>query len=57
MPPDRKIITKYDPPPVSFLECDWQAVREGYDLGDAIGHGPTAEAAIADLLQEEELHA
>lgn len=54
---DRKIITKYDPPPVSFRECDWSATREGYDLGDAIGHGPTAEAAIADLLQEEELHA
>lgn len=50
---DRKIITKYDPPPIPIRGCDWSAVREDYDLGDCIGHGPTAEAAIEDLLMEE----
>lgn len=54
---DREIVTKYDPPPIPFRDCDWQATREGWDLGDAIGHGPTPEAAIEDLLQEEGLDA
>lgn len=33
---------------------DWQATRTGYEGGDPIGHGPTREAAIEDLLTEEE---
>lgn len=53
---DRKIITVYDPPPIPFRDCDYQATREGWDLGDPIGHGETPAEAIADLLQEEELH-
>jgi hypothetical protein len=51
----REIITKYDPPPIPGRDCDWQAARDGYDLGDPIVHGPTPAAAIADLLREEEL--
>lgn len=53
---DRKIITVYNPPPIPFRDCDYQATREGWDLGDPIGHGETEAEAIADLLQEEELH-
>lgn len=48
----RKIITKYDPPPIPFRECDWSAVFEDYDLGSPIGHGPTEQDAIEDLMQE-----
>ena len=32
---------------------DWSAVRDGYDAGDPIGYGKTAEEAIADLKKEE----
>ena len=53
--PERKIITKYDPPPIPISNCDWQATFDDYDLGSPIGHGATEEAAIADLLMEAEL--
>jgi hypothetical protein len=53
---DRKIITKYDPPPIPFRECDWSAVFDGYDLGDPVGHGLTEQDAIDDLLMEAALH-
>lgn len=52
---DRKIITKYDPPPIPARFCDWSAVRDGWDLGDHIGYGETQEAAIADLMVWEEM--
>lgn len=52
---DRKIITRYDPPPIPLRDSDWQAVREGYDLGDHIGMGETESAAIADLMVWEEM--
>lgn len=52
---DRKIITKYDPPPIPARFCDWSAVRDGWDLGDHIGYGETEDAAVADLMVWEEM--
>ncbi len=52
---DRKIITRYDPPPIPFRGCDWIAHFEGYDLGDPIGHGHDEQSAIDDLMMEAEL--
>jgi len=46
------IITKYDPPPIPWREADWSAVFDDYDLGGPIGHGPTEQDAIDDLLME-----
>ncbi len=51
---DRKIITRYDPPPIPWRGADWCATFEGYDLGDPIGHGATEADAIADLHMEAE---
>lgn len=51
---DRKIITKYDPPPIPWREADWSAVYDDYDLGSPIGHGLTEQDAIDDLLAESE---
>lgn len=50
---DEKIVTNYDYPPIPVREFDWSAVREGYDMDDLIGRGPTEAAAIADLLEQE----
>ncbi len=47
--PERKIITRYDPPPIPVRDCDWTATLEGYDIGDPIGTGATESDAIADL--------
>lgn len=54
---ERKIVTKYDPPPIPFRDADWSAVWSDYDLGDSIGHGATEQDAIADLKAETELDA
>lgn len=48
----RKIVTKYDPPPIPFRDCDWSAVYDDYDLGSPIGHGATEQEAIDDLNME-----
>lgn len=48
----RKIVTKYDPPPIPFRDCDWSAVYDDYDLGSPIGHGATEADAIEDLKME-----
>lgn len=53
---DRKIITKYDPPPIPWRGADWSATFGDYDLGDLIGMGATEAEAIADLMREAELH-
>jgi hypothetical protein len=49
------IRTTFVYPPIPIRLFDWQAVRDGYDLGSPYGHGPTEEAAIADLLESEAL--
>lgn len=51
---DRKIITEYVYPPIPDRRWDWRATREGWDLGEPIGEGPTKQAAIDDLLMQEE---
>ena len=39
-------------PPIPDRRFDYQAVLDGYEPGDAIGHGQTAEAARADLVEQ-----
>jgi len=48
------MIILYDPPPIPLRQFDWSAVRDGYEPGMPIGRGATEEAAIADLLEQEE---
>lgn len=50
------VKTKYDPPPIPWRGADWSATFGDYDLGDLIGTGATEAEAIADLMQEAELH-
>lgn len=49
------IRTSYINPPVPSRQYDWEAIRRYYDEGDPIGRGPTEQAAIDDLLGQEEL--
>lgn len=44
-----KIVTKYDPPPISDRDHDWSACLEGASEDDPVGFGPTEQAAIEDL--------
>lgn len=53
----RKIVTKYDPPPIPWRDADWSAVFDDYDLGSPIGHGKTEADAINDLMMEAEMDA
>jgi hypothetical protein len=48
----RKIITRYDPPPIPTTKFDWVAVDDNYDGGDPVGHGATEQEAIEDLLNQ-----
>ena len=49
----RKIKTNFEYPPIPVRAYDWSACREDYDEGDLIGTGETEEAAINDLLVQE----
>ena len=49
-----KIITSFVCPPIPMRDFDWQAVVEGYEPGDAIGHGATEDEAIIALLSTSE---
>jgi hypothetical protein len=42
--------TSFVYPPIPVRDFDWQAYMEGYEPGDALGHGATEAQAIADLL-------
>lgn len=53
---ENEIKTNFNPPPIPDRNYDWAAYREYYDEGDDIGYGPTKEAAIASLLELEELN-
>jgi hypothetical protein len=48
------IKTDHDPPPIPLRNFDWLAYDDDtYDgLGSPLGHGPTKEEAIADLLEQ-----
>ena len=52
---DPPILTSHICPPVPSRQYDWEAIRCDYDEGDPIGRGPTEQAAIDDLLEQEEL--
>lgn len=56
-----KIILEYIYPPIPDRSCDWSAVRDDYDGAPDSrcprGLGPTPEAALADLLEQELLRA
>lgn len=49
----RKIVTTNVNPPVPSREYDWNAVFDGYEPGDSIGHGATEQQAIDWLIAEE----
>lgn len=55
-PDGRKIVTAHWLKPIPVNGFDWSAVTEDYDgAPDAscpVGHGPTEEAAVADLLEK-----
>lgn len=57
MSPSRKIVTKFEYPPIPVRSFDWSAVRDGWDLGEHIGYGRTEDEEIADLLDLEEMDA
>ena len=44
------IQTSFVYPPIPVRDFDWQAHVEGYEPGDALGHGTTEAEAIANLL-------
>jgi hypothetical protein len=46
------IRTRFVYPPIPIRNCDWSAVTDDYEPGDAIGHGATEAEAIADLLMQ-----
>lgn len=48
------IVTTRIAPPIALPHFDWQAVREGYEPGNAIGRAPSERAAIEDLFDTEE---
>lgn len=50
-----KIITSFDFPPIGTRDMDWSAIDDstyGGEPNDPIGHGPTREAAILDLINQ-----
>ncbi|HZP68350.1 MAG TPA: hypothetical protein VFB29_00270 [Pseudolabrys sp.] len=46
------IVTTYDPPPIPTRSCDWRAMWDGYEPGDAIGFGRREIDAVADLIDQ-----
>jgi hypothetical protein len=46
------IKTSFVYPPIPVRDFDWEAYFDGYEPGDALGHGATEEEAIADLLEK-----
>ena len=50
----RAIKTEFVYPPIPTRAYDWRAYRDGWDLGEPVGEGPTMQAAIDDLMIKEE---
>jgi hypothetical protein len=48
-----RIVVNFEYPPIPIRCYDWSACRSGYEPGCLIGRGPTKDAAIADLLEQE----
>lgn len=51
----KTIRVSYDRPPIPTNRFDYSAVFDGYEPGDLIGYGSTAESAIEDLREQAEL--
>lgn len=49
------IRVEYDPKPIPARQFDYSATFDGYEPGDLIGYGSTAESAIEDLQEQAEL--
>ena len=50
-----RAITEYVRPPIPVRDYDWSAVFENYEPGQPMGWGPTKEAAVADLIEQQEV--
>jgi hypothetical protein len=48
-----RIHVYFDYPPIPIRSMDWSAYRDSYEPGCLIGRGPTKDAAIIDLLEQE----
>ena len=48
------VVVRWIYPPIPDRRFDWQASRDGWDLGDPLGFGRTELEAIKDLLTQEE---
>jgi NAD(P)H-hydrate repair Nnr-like enzyme with NAD(P)H-hydrate dehydratase domain len=48
----RKIVLDPTFPPVPTRAFDWHAYLDGYEPGDAMGHGATVREAVVDLLDQ-----
>jgi hypothetical protein len=48
----KKIITRYDPPPIPTRRYDWRAYLQEWDIDDPIGFGNTEAEALADLREQ-----
>jgi hypothetical protein len=49
-PDGRKVNISHIKPPVPSRQYDYRATFDGYDEGDPMGYGPTAQAAFDDLM-------
>jgi hypothetical protein len=47
------ICTFFVYPPIPVRDFDWEAWYDNLDESGPVGRGPTKEAAIADLLQQD----
>ena len=50
-----QILTEHVYPPIPDRSHDWRAYRDGYEPGKPVGYGPTEQAAINDLLEQEDV--
>jgi len=39
-------------PPIPPRQFDWEALLDGYEPGDPVGHGATRLDAVKDLLEQ-----
>lgn len=50
----RRIVVLHIYPPIPVREFDWCATFAGYEPGEPQGYGATKQAAIDDLLSQDE---
>jgi hypothetical protein len=49
---DPRIVIEHIKPPVPSTKYDYRATFADYDEGDPLGHGPTPQSAVGDLLDQ-----